>query len=159
MSINVRELIVAVDPYGYIGTNGNLGFHEPHDMAWFRWYTEGKTIVAGRKTAESFGWCKDSRPQPLPGRKLIVLSSDPSIGMTLDEVLRLDESICFVGGANVYEQVLPHVHRAVVTHLETLINEPDAKFNTAYLVKRFDKWVTVKAWDTARITIYEHIKR
>lgn len=157
MSINLRELIVAVDPYGNIGTNNQLGFDEPEDMAWFRWYTTGKTIVAGRKTAESFGWHPVTKPQPLPGRELIVLSHKK--GKTLKDVLLLDKSLCFVGGAEIYSQVLPHVHRAVVTHLETTIQCADARFDTGYLVKRFDKWVTVKAWDTAKITIYEHIKR
>ena len=157
MSINLRELIVAVDPYGNIGTNGSLGFDEPHDMNWFQWYTQGKTIVAGRKTAASFGWHPTKNPQPLPGRELIVLSHKD--GSTLRDVLLLDKSLCFVGGAEIYAQVLPHVHRAVVTHLDTIIHGGDAKFDTAYLVKRFDKWVTIKQWDTAKITIYEHIKR
>lgn len=157
MSINLRELIVAVDPYGSIGTNNSLGFDESQDMKWFQWYTTGKTIVAGRKTAESLGWHPTNNPQPLPNRELIVLSN--ACGSSLSDVLLLDRSLCFIGGAEIYAQVLPHVHRAVVTHLETVINEADAKFDTAYLVKRFDKWVTVKTWDTARITIYEQIKR
>lgn len=157
MSINMRELIVAVDLYGNIGSNGHLGFNEPQDMAWFRWYTQGKTIVAGRKTAESLGWHPNSNPQPLPGRKLIVVSGKR--GHDLKDVLMRDESLCFIGGANLYSQILPHVHRAVVTHMETVIQDADVRFDTAYLVKRFDKWVTVKAWDTAKITIYEHIKR
>jgi dihydrofolate reductase len=156
MSINVRELIVAVDPYGSIGANDNLGFDEPQDMAWFKWYTTGKTVVAGRKTAESFGYHPTNNPQPLPGRKLIVLSST---GESLADVLLRNESLCFIGGGEIYKQVLPHVHRAVVTHLETVINNADTSFDTGYLIKRFDKWVTVKSWDTARITIYEHIKR
>lgn len=156
MSINVRELIVAVDPYGNIGANNSLGFDEPQDLAWFKWYTMGKTVVAGRKTAESFGYHPTRNPQPLPGRKLIVLSST---GESLADVLLRDESLCFIGGGEIYKQVLPHVHRAVVTHLETVINNADTSFDTGYLVKRFDKWVTVKSWDTARITIYEHIKR
>lgn len=156
MSINVRELIVAVDPYGNIGANNNLGFDEPQDTAWFKWYTMGKTIVAGRKTAESLGYHPTRNPQPLPGRKLIVLSST---GESLADVLLRDESLCFIGGGEIYKQVLPYVHRAVVTHLETVINGADTSFDTGYLVKRFDKWVTVKSWDTARITIYEHIKR
>lgn len=156
MSINQRELIVAVDPYGFIGTNGRLGFDEPQDMKWFQWYTTGKTVVAGKKTAKSLGWHPTKNPQPLPGRKLIVLSRS---GTRLEDVLMRDESLCFIGGAEIYDQVLPHVHRAVVTHLETVIADPDAKFNTGYLVKRFDKWVTVKTWDSARITIYEQIKR
>ena len=156
MSINLRELIVAVDPYGFIGTEGRLGFDEPQDMQWFKWYTTGKTVVAGTKTAKSFGWHPTKNPQPLPGRKLIVVSRS---GKRLEDVLLMDESLCFIGGAEIYDQVLPHVHRAVVTHLESTITKPDAKFNTAYLVKRFDKWVTVKQWDTARITIYEQIKR
>lgn len=156
MSIYQRELIVAVDPYGFIGTEGRLGFDESQDLAWFQWYTMGKTVVAGRKTAISLGWNPITNPQPLHGRKLIVVSRH---GQSLEDVLMLQESLCFIGGAEIYEQVLPHVHRAVVTHLESTIIKPDAKFNTSYLVKRFDKWVTVKQWDTARITIYEQIKR
>ena len=156
MTINQRELIVAVDPYGNIGTKGRLGFDEPRDMSWFKWYTTGKTVVAGRKTAMSIGWHPKRNPQPLPGRKLIVLSRKNA---RLEDVLMLDESLCFIGGAEIYDQVLPHVHRAVVTHIETIIHDPDSKFNTGYLVKRFDKWVTVASWESARITIYEQIKR
>ena len=158
MSINLRELIVAVDPYGIIGANGSLGFDEPHDMAWFQWYTRGKTVVAGRKTAESFGWHPIKNTQPLPGRELIVLSNGPG-GTSFQDVLLLDKSLCFIGGSEVYKQALPHVHRAVVTHLSSTIYNGDARFDTGYLVKRFDKWVTIKEWDTAKITVYESIKR
>lgn len=157
MSINLRELIVAVDPYGNIGSNNSLGFDEPQDMKWFQWYTIGKTLVAGRKTAESLGWHPLTNPQPLEGRKLIVLSN--KLGTTLSDVLMLDESLCFIGGGEVYKQVLPHIHRAVVTHLDTVIQSPDTSFNTGYLLKRFDRWVTVKSWKTAHVTIYEHIRR
>ena len=129
----------------------------------------GKTIVAGRKTAESFGWSESNAhsegvSQPLPGRELIVLGRGGHDTYELEEVLKLDKPLCFVGGGEIYEQVLPHVHRAVVTHLETLIHHADTKFNTGYLLKRFDKWLTVKQWGKpgktgGRIVIYEHIRR
>lgn len=159
MSINLRELIVAVDPYGNIGSGNRLGFDEPQDMQWFKWYTIGKSLVAGRKTAESLGWHPKLNPQPLAGRELIVVSNKCPECLTLHEALNLNKSLCFIGGGEIYEQVLPHIHRAVVTHLETVIPCADTSFNTGYLVKRFDRWVTVKAWESARVTIYEHIRR
>ena len=56
-----------------IGKKNDLLFHLPLDMAFFRKTTSGHTVVMGENTLLSFPGSK-----PLPKRKNIVLSQDPT---------------------------------------------------------------------------------
>jgi len=66
--------ILAMDQDWGIGKNGDLPWpRNPADLKWFKQTTTGSTVVMGRKT-----W--DSLPvKPLPNRRNIVISHDPSI--------------------------------------------------------------------------------
>ena len=66
------NLIVAADRNWAIGKGGDLIYSIPEDMKYFRRMTQGKTVVMGRKTLESFPGGK-----PLPKRVNVVLSSNP----------------------------------------------------------------------------------
>lgn len=71
--VQAREVavkaIVAVDKNWGIGKDGDLLFHLPGDMKYFREKTKGGIIIIGRKTLESFPGRK-----PLPGRTNIVIT-------------------------------------------------------------------------------------
>ncbi|WIE66106.1 dihydrofolate reductase [Curtobacterium sp. MCLR17_036] len=59
---------------GVIGADGGMPWHVPEDLAHFRQVTGDATVVMGRRTWESL----PSRFRPLPGRRNVVLTRDPS---------------------------------------------------------------------------------
>lgn len=103
--------IVVVDENWGIGRNGGLLVHLPGDLKYYKQRTEGKTIVLGRKTLESF-----PRGKPLPNRENIVLTSNPEFSAdgcrvcnSVDEALELicgrnGEDVFVSGGAQIYEE-------------------------------------------------------
>lgn len=134
------ELIVAVDVNSAIGSKGGLGFSCKEDMAWFKWYTMGKTLLCGKNTYP------DIAPGPkgprLPGRtvKLIKRGEYPEG--------------CYVGGGQVYQSVIGLVERAVVTHLNTEIEDADTFFDLRVLAE-FGKKTVVRKESWGTVIIYE----
>lgn len=130
------SLIAAVARNGVIGIENRLPWHLPEDLAHFKATTLGKPIVMGRKTFESLG-------RPLPGRLNVVVTREPGLLATslaervpssagavqpvgsIQEALvaaRDAEEVFFIGGANLYEQVLPLADRLYLTEVNI---EPD----------------------------------
>lgn len=119
------NIIAAVDSNWAIGCQNSLLVRIPRDQQMFREMTEGKVIVAGRKTLESF-----PQKQPLKNRVNIILSRDRSyvvkgaivvhsVGELMEELKGYaDEDIYVVGGASVYEQLLPYCNTAHITKID-----------------------------------------
>ena len=113
-----------------IGRDNKLPWHLPSDLQHFKALTMGHPLIMGRKTFQSIG-------KPLPGRRTIVLSRDPSFAhdgvdtaSTLDEALRLlsPEATPFVaGGGQVYAEALTRADRVFLTVLHEVIHG-DARF-------------------------------
>ncbi len=103
-----------------IGRNGGLPWHLPEDLAFFKRTTSGHPIVMGRKTFESIG-------RPLPGRRNIVMTRDPSWSANGVEVIHqpqdleklegLDGSVFIIGGAEIYGAFLPSLDEILVSHV------------------------------------------
>jgi len=129
-----RELIVAVDVNGAIGSKGELGFSCKEDMAWFKWYTMGKVLLCGKNTYSDIA--------NLPGRTVVQLGRG-----------EYPEG-CYVGGGQVYSSVISLVDRAIVTFLNTEIEDADTFFDLRELAK-FGRSVTVKDESWGRVVIYE----
>ncbi len=115
------SLICAMDTNKLIGNNNDLPWHLPADLALFKRHTLGKPIIMGRKTFDSIG-------RPLPGRKNIIITSNPywqaegcetanSIDQALVRAENADEAM-LIGGASLYQQT---IDRADMLYL-TLIN-------------------------------------
>ncbi len=114
-------LIVAMGRDGTIGRDGGLPWHLRSDLQRFRRMTMGHAIVMGRRTWDSIG-------RPLPGRRSIVLSRDPSLKIEGAEVVDSieaalgaagNESPAFViGGAEIFRAFLPAVDELRVTWVE-----------------------------------------
>jgi dihydrofolate reductase len=123
----IITLIAACDLDRGIGYQGELPWHLPADLAYFKQKTLGKAILMGRKTYESIG-------RPLPGRRNLVLTrqfmqiSGVEIIHHLDELrsLELDE-LMVIGGAEVYQQCLPMASRILLTEVHTRV-KADAFF-------------------------------
>lgn len=112
-------LVVAHSANRVIGRDGGMPWHLPGDLRRFRELTTGHAVVMGRKTYESL----PDAFRPLPGRRNVVLTSDPAFRADGAEVVRdLDAALagdCFViGGGAVYAQALPHAQRVYATEIE-----------------------------------------
>ncbi len=119
------NLIAAVDNNWAIGFQNSLLVRIPRDQQMFREMTEGKVIVVGRKTFETF-----PQKQPLKNRVNIILSRDEkysvkgaqvvhSIDELREELQKYDRTDIFVaGGASVYEQLLPYCDTAHITKID-----------------------------------------
>ncbi len=111
------SLIVAMGENRVIGADNRMPWHLSADLKRFRRITMGKPMVMGRKTHESIGG-------PLPGRKNIVLTSDPNyraLGCVvvhgLEEALReaLGAEAMVIGGSSLYRELLPRADRLYLT--------------------------------------------
>jgi len=108
--VSTVSLVVAADEEGGIGRGGGLPWHLPADLKHFRALTMGKPVIMGRRTWESIG-------RPLPGRRNVVVSRQPSLQVpgcevagSLDDALRLVDDAaeaCVIGGAEIYRLALP----------------------------------------------------
>ena len=117
------HLIYARAANGVIGKDNALPWHLPEDMAHFKRQTMGCPVVMGRKTWDSL----PPRFRPLPGRRNVVLTRDPSWRAegasragSIDEALALcadAPEVWVIGGAEVYRQALPRAQRVVVTEI------------------------------------------
>ncbi|MDD2568772.1 MAG: dihydrofolate reductase [Clostridia bacterium] len=120
------NLIVAVDNNWGIGCQGDLLFHIPADMKFFKSTTTGKIVVMGDLTLKSLPHSK-----PLPNRTNIVLSSEPDFQVegaiichSLAEFFELlskykIEDVFIIGGAAVYNQLLPYCEYAYITKVNS----------------------------------------
>lgn len=140
------SLIVAMANNRVIGQRGRLPWRIPADMRHFKETTMGKPIIMGRKTYESIGIA-------LPGRKNIVVTSNPTIDNP-DLVLvksvhaalkKADEGngeVMVIGGGQIYAAALPLADRIYMTEVHKDF-EGDAFF------PRFDKalWKEVARQD------------
>lgn len=119
------NVIAAIDNNWAIGYQGSLLVRIPSDQKMFREMTEGKVIVMGRKTLETF-----PQKQPLKNRINIVLSRNEeytvkgalvvhSIKELMEELKKYDDADIFVvGGSSVYEQLLPYCDTAHITKID-----------------------------------------
>ena len=112
-------LIAACDKARGIGFQGQLPWHLPADLAFFKRQTLGKTILMGRKTYESIG-------RPLPGRRNVVITGQQLILPGIEVIhnisamwqLQVDE-LMVIGGAEVYRQCLPYAEEVILTEVDT----------------------------------------
>lgn len=114
--------IVAHDPNRLIGAGGELPWHLPADLAFFKKTTSGHPIVMGRKTYQSIG-------RPLPKRQNIVLTRNRSWSaegtVVIHEPSELDtlpltheHPIYLIGGAEIYRIFMPLVDELLVTQVK-----------------------------------------
>ena len=127
--MRITFLVAAADN-GVIGRANRLPWHLPADMRYFARTTRDATLLMGRKTYESLGPTTE-RPNPLPGRRLIVVSRDPGNLPSSDEVVaagsvreavgRAEEAGCdelfVVGGAQIFAEAWPLADRLRLTRI------------------------------------------
>ena len=129
-------LVVAVAKNGVIGRDGDLPWRLSSDLKRFKAATMGKPVLMGRKTWESLP------RKPLPGRQNLILTRDPNFiadnawvytdlaamlaaGRTMAQAAGVEEA-CVIGGAQLYNAVLPQADRIILTEVN-LAPEGDAR--------------------------------
>ncbi len=146
--------IVAQSRNNVIGRDGGLPWHLSSDLKLFKKHTMGKPVMMGRTTWEGL-------PFPLPGRSNLVLTRNRDyfspgaeiftsvrdlVGRGYEIAGRENlKEIMLVGGATLYEQLLPYCDRLYVTEVLAEI-DGDAFFP---VLKR-DEWVISKEEEYAR---------
>ena len=108
-----------------IGSDGQLPWRLPSDLARFKKFTQGHHMIIGRSTYESIG-------RPLPGRMMIIVTSDPDykaegsiVVNSIEEALHHcppKEVTWVVGGSKIYTQLLPYCDVLHLTEVQTYTN-------------------------------------
>ena len=117
------SIIVAKAKNNIIGKDNKLLWHLPDDLKRFKELTIGHNIIMGRKTFESLG-------EILPNRKHIVFTQNPDFKINdenvqvvhsmleIQEYIEKDEENFVIGGAMIYNLLMPYVTKMYVTEIE-----------------------------------------
>ena len=123
-------LIAAMDNNRAIGFDNRMPWHLPDDLKRFKALTSGKTVLMGRKTAQSLG-------RALPNRQNLVLSR--STGVPFDGMqgvnswqaaldATLSDELMVIGGGEIYTLAFPHAQSMYLTLVDTELAQADAYF-------------------------------
>ena len=117
------SIIVAKAKNNIIGKDNKLLWHLPEDLKRFKELTIGHNIIMGRKTFESLGGI-------LPNRKHIVFTQNPDFKINdenvqvvhsmleIQEYIENNEENFVIGGAMIYNLLMPYVTKMYVTEIE-----------------------------------------
>ena len=126
-------MVAAMSTNRVIGRQGELPWHIPGDLKFFKQTTMGHAIIMGRKTFDSVG-------KALPGRHNIVVTRQRSLQLpgcdvvhSLDEAIALaraegDENPHIVGGESLYRAALPKATHLILTEVHQHISDGDTFF-------------------------------
>lgn len=113
--------IVALDENNAMGANGQLLWHIPEDMKFFREKTIGHPVLMGRKTWEGF-------KRPLPLRQNIVLTRQRDYQaegaivihewQELYNLSLIDSEVYVIGGGEIFSMMLPEMSRIYLTRVK-----------------------------------------
>ncbi len=113
------SIIVAAAENMAIGKDNDLLWHISADLKRFKALTSGHTVVMGRRTLDSLP------KKPLPNRRNIVLTHDEGfafpgveVAHSIAELLQMlakDGEVFVMGGATIYQQLLPYADKLYVT--------------------------------------------
>lgn len=113
------SIIVAIAENYAIGKNNDLLWHLPEDLKRFKKLTTGHKVIMGKKTYLSLPF------RPLRNRENIVITDTPgeifdgcTVVYSIKEALErcsTNEECFIIGGASVYQQLLPFANRLYIT--------------------------------------------
>jgi len=119
------SIIAAMSANRAIGLENRLPWNLPDDLKRFKALTMNHHIVMGRKTYDSIG-------KPLPGRDTVIVTRNMDYAVpgcvavnSLDAALTVsfsDAEVFFVGGADLYRQVLPIANRIYLTEIRRVFD-------------------------------------
>ncbi len=134
------SLLVAASANNAIGKNGQLLWHLPNDLKYFKNLTWAMVVVMGRKTFEAVN-------KPLPGRINIVISTQEGwnadgvwLAKDIDDALKQAAStnckeIFIIGGGEIYKQTMAMANRIYMTRVHA-----DLEGDTFFPVIENETW-------------------
>ena len=144
--------VVAASENNVIGVNGDLPWHIPEDLQFFKDATVHKPIIMGRKTFESL-----PNKKGLPKRLNIVITrqddytaENAHVFKSLEEAIEFaksqkdqyGEELCIIGGGEIFTQSLEITQKVYLTRVHTDIKNGDAFYPE--LPEHFEKIESVK---------------
>lgn len=129
----VSLIVAAAGPNFIIGNKGDLPWHFPADLKFFKQKTLGQTVVMGRVTYDSIF---KRLGKPLPNRRNVVLTNNLHFSAEGIEIIhnfhtfiaqQKDEEIFVIGGASLYHTALPLADTIYFTYVDQVF-EGDATF-------------------------------
>lgn len=124
------SLIASIGNNNEIGKNGDLIWHIPADMKFFKNTTIGHVVVMGYNTYKSL-------PRPLKDREMIVLSRDKfsddvkiinNYKEIIDKYEENNIEVFIIGGATLYSLFLDYAKRMYLTHIDSICPNADTFF-------------------------------
>ena len=152
----MADVILAMNAKGGIGYQNHLPWHCKEELGVFQRKTVGKTLVVGRKTAETL--------PALRGRKVVCITRNPTLDTSewknavtiTDQVTSnsdsVDGGIMIAGGSQIYEEAFKHPCYVRRVHLSVMkgAHECDAFFRVEWL----DDFVIVEQKEYDEFTHY-----
>lgn len=144
----VISIIVAAAENNAIGQNGQLLWHLPNDMKFFKNTTWAMPVIMGRKTWESLG-------RPLQGRANIVISRQAdckcdgaevvhNLFEAIEKARELHTKEAFViGGGQIYKESLVVANRIYLTRVHARFEDADTYFDGV----NWSEWEKVRSQD------------
>lgn len=132
------SLIAALDENLAIGRNGQLPWHLPDDLRWFKQLTIGKYVLMGYNTALSIGWALPDRPNLVLSRRHEAPFAGQTTVRSLEEALACSEGsgLMVIGGGEVFSAALPTAQRLYITWVSAAVDGADTFFPGV----RFSDW-------------------
>lgn len=132
------KLIAAIGKNLELGKEGDLIWHLPNDLKFFKEQTLGTSVLMGCNTFNSL-------PNKLPGRKHIVLAMETDIFnkdvndveivnnfdaaiKKCEQISQKGETIFVIGGASVYSQFLGFADELILTEIDAECKDADVYF-------------------------------
>ena len=170
------KAIVCADEKYAIGYQGKLLYHIPADLSRFSTLTTSNIVVMGRKTFMSLPNKKPlknrtniviTKKQNFSPDGVVVLHDIESLGLyCIDHAINTD-SIWVIGGASIYNQLLPYCSHIYMTKVHDSSAEADAYFpNIDELNNQSDygrfysvyrEFHTYKHWNISEAIRYSYI--
>lgn len=130
---NMIKMIMAREKSGGIGFSGDLPWHLPEDMAFFKEATAGCAVIMGRVCYESI----PDKFRPLKGRDNYVIThdlnsdrakqilSEGALVLNLEKAIDLatdtklsSKDVFIIGGAQIYKAFMSYIDEAIITELD-----------------------------------------
>ena len=135
------SLIAALDENFAIGRKGQLPWHLPDDLRWFKQLTVGKNVLMGYHTAVSIGRALPDRVNLVLTRRHEAPFPDQITVRSIEEAQARcsNTGLVVIGGGMVFAEALPNARRMFLTWVGTAIDGADTFFPGVH----FSDWTEV----------------
>ena len=116
------SIIVAKSKNNIIGKENKIIWSLPADLKRFKELTTGHVVIMGRKTFESLGKILPNRKHIIFSQNLDLKINDENVQVVhsmleIQEYIENDEENFVIGGAMIYNLLMPHVTKMYVTEI------------------------------------------